>query len=39
MIASLVEDLSKVSETETKEGEMTYDCLLKLLEECCAKIQ
>ena len=37
-INSIGEDL-KAQEQESKEGEMTYDCLLKLVEDSCTRIR
>ena len=39
MIEELMSELEKGFHQERKEGEMTYDSLLKLLEECCDRIQ
>jgi len=39
MIQGLVEEVSKACEEEEREGEATYDSLLKTLEECCDRIQ
>lgn len=39
MIQGLVEELGRAHEEEEREGEATYDSLLKTLEECCDRIQ
>ena len=39
MIGSLTDELSKMCEDEEREGETTYDSLLRMLEECCDRIQ
>jgi hypothetical protein len=39
MIQGLTEELSKLCSQEEQEGETTYDSLLKMLEECCDRIQ
>lgn len=39
MLANLNSELTKLFQAENKEGEATYDCLLKLIEDSCAKIQ
>ena len=39
MIQTLVEELNTACDVEEKEGETTYDSLLKTLEECCDRIQ
>jgi hypothetical protein len=39
MIQGLVEELSGLCGEEEREGEATYDSLLRMLEECCSRIQ
>ncbi len=39
MIENLILELEKCCEVEVSEGEVTYDSLLKLLDESCDRIQ
>ena len=39
MLSELEQELGKAIEQESKEGEMTYDCLLKLVEDSCTRIR
>ena len=39
MVGELQEELGRMLEEESKEGEMTFDCLLKLVEDSCTRIR
>lgn len=39
MMTNLSVEMQKLISDESKAGDITYDCLLKLVEDSCSKIQ
>ena len=39
MMGELQDELARMLQEESREGEMTYECLLKLVEDSCSRIK